>query len=273
MVISENEKIASKSLINKLLAHKEKLPYINIGSNNEYLGWVADFKLKDNEGQKIFLDLHHENDLFLLFILAIIWSRTGIWENSAYFVSYLKLNGKDNVDFWISKENCVKEEELRKRSAARIINELKCHTPPRKKISFRKDIFPSINILAQHWQRILNKMEISEKQHDFKIFMEYMRSIEGLGVGNRRILIKIPLILRELRCQKIFSNITGDLCCVVDGRVHEAGDSLKIALSKPTDLQSLIESSAKIYTLFGDLYDLPLFAYNDLELIDSKNYD
>lgn len=272
MIIFENEKIASKTLINKLLVNKEKLPYINIGSNNEYLGWVADFKLKDNDNQKIFLDLHNENDLFLLFILAIFWSRTGIWENSAYFVSYLKIKGKDNVDFWTNIENCNREEELRKSSAERIFNELKYHTPPRKKISFRKDIFTSINILAQNWQRILNKLEISEKQHDFKIFMKYMRSIEGLGVGKRRILIKIPLILRELRCQKIYTNISGDLCCVVDERVIQAGECLKIPFSKPTDLQSLISSSTKIYSLFGDLYDIPLFAYNDLELIDSKNY-
>ncbi len=264
MIINENEKIAARTLINKLLKHKEKLPYINIGSNNEYFGWVSDFKLKDSNNKSICLDLKSENDMFLLFVLAIVWSRTGYWENSAFFVSYLKIYEKDSVDFWLSGENCLKEEEIRIKSADKIFSVLKCHTPPRNKISFRKDIFKSINILAHNWQRILSKLEDSEKQQDFEIFMKYLRGIEGLGVGNRRILIKIPLILRELRCQKVFNKISGDLCCVADGRVIQAGKILGIFIHKPKDLQSLTESSAKIYRLFGDLYDLPLFAYNDL---------
>ena len=271
MIIYENEKKAAKKLIDKLLKHKEKLSYINIGSNNEYLGWVVDFNLKDPNNRSISLDLKKESDMFLLFILAISWSRTGIWENSAFFVSYLKIYEKDSVDFWLNEENCLKEEAERKKAADKISSTLKYHTPPRKKISFRKDLFKSINILAHNWHRILKKLKASERQHDFKIFMKYIRSIEGLGVGNRRILIKIPLILRELRCQKIFNNISGELCCVADERVFQAGKSLKINLPKPTDLKSLIESSTKIYRLFGDLYDLPLFAYNDLKNNELKN--
>lgn len=120
----------------------------------------------------------------------------------------------------------------------------------------------SINILARNWHQILNKLENAEIQQNFMIFMEFMRSIEGLGVGNRRILIKIPLILRELRCQKIYENISGDLCCVADDRVIKAGKSLEIDLKRPSDLHSLVETSRKIYRLFGDLYDLPLFAYH-----------
>jgi len=265
MIINENERIAATKLINELLKNKEKLPYINIGSNNEYLGWVADFKLKHSNNTSICLDLKKENDMFLLFILAIIWSRTGVWENSAFFVSYLKIYEKDSVDFWLNLDNCLKEKEIREKSAVKIFSALKCHTPPRKKISFRKDIFTSINILAYNWQRILSKLEVSEKEQDFKIFMKYMRSIEGLGVGSRRILIKIPLLLREMRCQKIYNNISGDLCCVADERVVQAGKFLGLSIIKPTDLQSLTESSTKIYRLFGDLYDLPLFAHSDLK--------
>lgn len=266
MITYENERLAAKSLINKLLANKDKLPYTNI-ANEKYLGWVTDFKLKDSRNNKICLDLNNENDLFLLFILAIVWSRTGIWENSAYFVSYLKIYDKDSCKFWIDKTNCLEEERIRQESAENIFSLLKYHTKPRKKISFRKDIFQSINILAQNWHRILKKLEYSEEKQNFTIFMRYLRSIEGLGVGNKKILIKIPLILRELRCQNIYQNISGSLCCVVDNRVFEAGESIGIFLEKPTDLNKLIKSSTKIYSLFGDLYDLPLFAYKDLEMV------
>lgn len=42
MEINEIETKQAKILTEKLLKHKDKLSYINIGSNNEYLGWVAD---------------------------------------------------------------------------------------------------------------------------------------------------------------------------------------------------------------------------------------
>jgi len=264
MRIHENEVLAAKKLTEKLLSRKSELQYLNIGKSNEYLGWVNDFKLKDSKNNNIKLDLKKDNDLFLLFILAIVWSRTGIWENSAFFVSYLNTKGKDNVEFWLNEFNFKIEEEHRLSNAEIISKELTSHTPPRKKISFRKDIFKSINILSQNWQSILDKLETSEKLQDFTIFMKYIRSIEGLGVGNKRILIKISLILRELRCQNRYKNIPGELCCVVDDRVFQAGKLSGIHLYKPTDLESLMESSAKIYKLFGDLYDLPLFAAQDL---------
>jgi hypothetical protein len=92
-----------------------------------------------------------------------------------------------------------------------------------------------------------------------------MREIEGLGVGDRKMLIKIPLILRELRCQNIYENISGELCCVPDARVFDAGKELNLKIPRTGNLENLIVSSTKIYKLFGDLYDIPLFAYNDLK--------
>ena len=76
--------------------------------------------------------------------------------------------------------------------------------------------------------------------------------------------IKIPFILRELRCQKIYSNIDGEYYCVADERVRKAYKSLRKEL--PTNY---LEASSKIYKDFGDLYDIPAFAYFDL----IKSYD
>jgi hypothetical protein len=264
MNITENERKTAEELIEKFIKYKESLPYANIGKQNEYLGWVADFRLTDSSNRSISLDLKKENDLFLLFVLAIVWSRTGQWENSAFFVAYLKIYGKDTVQFWNNESNYRKEQDFRESTAELIAKELTGYLP-RKKISFRKDIFVSINLLAMNWQQILDKLEISEKEVDFEIFMKYLRNIEGLGVGDRRILIKIPLILRELRCQKIYSNISGELCCVPDDRVFKAGKKLNIQIPKASNMKNLKDSSSKIYQLFGDLYDLPLFAYNDLK--------
>ncbi len=97
--------------------------------------------------------------------------------------------------------------------------------------------------------------------------MRLIRSIEGLGVGRNKMLIKITLILRELRCQKIYDNISGNLCCVPDARVYDSCQEIGIHMPKTNNLENLITSSSKIYKLFGDLYDLPLFAYNDLKKV------
>jgi len=264
--ISEEEINIANKLITKFLEHKEQLPYANIGSKNEYLGWVNDFKLKDLNNNKIILDLKKENDLFLLFVLAVVWSRTGQWENSAFFVSYLKVSGKDSVSFWAYDTNYLEESDKRKINAERIFNQLS-GIIPRKKINFREDIFNSIHLLANKWSEILLKLNESEKENNYNIFISFIRNIEGLGVGNKKIMIKIPLILRELRCQNIYSNIPGEYCCVPDARVIDTCKEIGISISNATSLEYLLRSSTKIYSLFGDLYDLPLFAYEDLEEI------
>ena len=265
MTISNEEIIIANDLIRKFLKYKDELPYANIGDKNEYLGWVAYFQLTDSKSNAIKLDLTQNDDLFLLFVLAVVWSRTGQWENSAFFVSYLKITKKNTPTFWKISHN-ISEEIINKDSSVDFIsNELKGHIP-RRKISFRKDIFKSIQLLANNWDEIVQKLEESEKAKDFEIFMRFMRSIGGLGVGDRRILIKIPLILRELRCQHIYNNISGNFCCVPDARVYKAARSLNIKIPVTSNLDNLKKSSAKIYRLFGDLYDLPLFAYEDLKI-------
>jgi hypothetical protein len=265
MKITEEEKRVANNLIESFLEKKNKLPYANIGDKNEYLGWVKNFNLTDSSNdQKISLDLNNNNDLFLLFVLAIVWSRSGPWENSAYFVAYLKINKKDTIQYWINEKNYKKEEKNRKDSAEEISIKLKGMVP-RKKISFRRDIFSSVHKLAEKWDDILIALETSERENEFESFMKYVRKIKGLGVNNRKMLIKITLILRELRCQSIYSNISGELCCVPDARVYKAAKELKIKIPTTNNLENLTKSSTKIYRLFGDLYDLPLFAYEDLK--------
>lgn len=264
MKISDQEQRVADELISKFLQFKDVLPYANIGNNNKYKGWVNNFNLTTVSGETIKLDLKIDNDLFLLFVLAIVWSRTGQWENSAFFVSYLRINKKDNVSYWFEDNNITHEKNNRIESAKITSESLMGHVP-RRKISFRKDIFNSIFLLATKWEDIKVSLNKSEKQKDFRTFMTYMREIEGLGVGDRKMLIKIPLILRELRCQNIYNNISGELCCVPDARVFDAGKELNLKIPRTGNLESLILSSTKIYNLFGDLYDIPLFAYNDLK--------
>jgi len=261
--ITDNEIKSSNSLIKCFLKQTQYLDYAKVGHANEYLGWVQDFNLKDKDDKQIGLDLSKPNDLFLLFVLAVAWSRSGQWENAVFFVTYLKLNNKDTTEFWKDNICHEKEKAIRQESSSQISNALEgIHS--RKKIAFRKDIYRSVHILAQNWNEILISLKKSEKEENFELFIDQMRSIKGLGVNNNRMLIKIPLILRELRCQKIIPNISGELCCVPDVRVYKAAKNLNISIPKASNQKNLIKSSKKIYELFGDLYDIPLFAYEDL---------
>ena len=121
-------------------------------------------------------------------------------------------------------------------------------------------------------------MAAAEESSNWENFVRELRCINGLAQGvteTKRLLIKIPLILRELRCQKVFMNIPGDLCCVPDARVIDAikayqngsyfERSSRLQSYRPSTAEALISSSIAIYEIFGDLYDLPLFAAEDID--------
>jgi len=76
-----------------------------------------------------------------------------------------------------------------------------------------------------------------------------------------------------MRCQEVYQNIPGELCCVPDARVVDqikkynisAETNIKeLSSTRPATVESLINSSKKIYSIFGDLYDMPLFAAEDI---------
>lgn len=100
------------------------------------------------------------------------------------------------------------------------------------------------------------------------IFVDCISSMKGLGAGERTMKIKISLILRELRIQNIYQNIPGKWCCVPDSRVIKAAKSDIFAIDLPnycTTIPAVLKASERIYNLFTDLYDLPLFAFKDIE--------
>lgn len=253
-----------ESLIKSVIENKDKLIYINLNENNQYKGWVSNFNIKLPSGQNMKLDLSKEEDLFLLFVLASSWSKTGPWENAALFTTYLKLSNKAKVELWLNDEFVIEEIDNKEINAKIIVNSCQ-GIVPRKKVSFRKDYYSSIVILAKNWEEIKEVLETSNKNNDYMIFVNYISQIEGLGAGKNKMRIKIPLILRELRCQNVYDNIPGELCCVPDERVKVSSKELGIELPNINSLKGLFKASKIIYENFGDLYDIPLFAYEDLK--------
>jgi hypothetical protein len=269
IIMCAPEEINTANIVKRcFLENADELSYANLDFGCAYRGWVSDFGFHVENIGRYSLNLNNENDLFLLFVLSIVWSRSGQWENSAYFVAYLSAEGIGNPEYWRNLENVEDQQRIRKTSAINISSKINDHNP-RKKISFRSDIFNSIYILATRWEEIKQAFDASVQDGDYRRFSIFIRNIDGLGANNKKILIKIPLILRELRCQGIVNNIPGELCCVPDDRVLKACKELGIHLPRPyqnaqNNLDALFAGSAKIYKLFGDLYDLPLFAYPDI---------
>lgn len=253
-----------QKLINAVLNNKDNLSYVNLNENNEYRGWTYDFNITLPEGENMRLDLSKEEDLFLLFILASSWSKTGPWENAAFFTTYLKISKKDKVDLWLDNDFVIHEVNCSEQNAVNIV-ELCKGVVTRKKVSFRKDYFSSISIIAENWTEIKAKLENSNKENNYRIFIDYISRLEGLGAGKNKMRIKIPLILRELRCQKIYNNIPGEICCVPDERVKISSKEIGIMLPHISSIDNLLKASKIIYDNFGDLYDIPLFAYEDVK--------
>lgn len=251
-------------LIKAVIANQTKIPYICLNENNEYTGWTSNFRYSLPNGENMKLDLNTDEDLFLLFVLASAWSRSGYWEDATFFAGYLKYKGMNDYTIWCDKEKSrvlvdkIKQDKDKFVKACAGIN-------PRKKVSFRKDYYPSVEIIAENWCEIKQKLETSHLENNYRVFIDYISKLKGLGAGEKRMVIKIPLILRELRCQKIYDNIPGELCCVPDKRVKDSSKEIGIKLPHVSSIESLFKASKIIYENFGDLYDIPLFAYEDVK--------
>ena len=205
-----------------------------------------------------------------MFCLASAWSATGPWENAAALIKAIKISPPEysKASAWTS---ATSTEQMVKNS----LHELD-EFRSRKKVSVRKDIYQAIRNIAKEWASIERLMADADKVDDWTMFFHKFRRIEGTAPGNKEILIKLPLILRELRCQRVFQNIPRELCCVQDERVVIAikklaeenpdNDDIKRLVSyRPTNIEMVIRASTRIYELFNELYDLPLFAAQDLD--------
>lgn len=256
-----------QKLINTVRQNNKSLPYVNLDDKGNYIGWISDFHIVDKCTKiPMRLNLSLENDLFVLFALASCWSRTGQWENSACFAVYLKMTNKDKVLYW-KDSSVVEQEKLLRNDSVNLVLKNFDMIASGSKIAFRSDFYDSMKVLADSWDGILNSLKQSEIENDYLIFISHVSSIPGLGARNNKMKIKVPLLLREIRIQNIYKNIPGKWCCVPDSRVRKAAlsDLFNIPLPTNATMQSVLKSSEMIYNLFGDLYDIPLFAYKDLK--------
>ena len=140
------------------------LSYINLDKSGNYKGWVSDFHITYlPTNTDISLDLTKETDLFLLFVLASAWSRTGPWENALFFTAYLKINY--DIQKVINREiNIIRNKY---KFSEKDFSGIKS----RKAVSFRSDFYDSVEVLLNNWDDIKKVLQISEKVNNWKIFV------------------------------------------------------------------------------------------------------
>ena len=171
-------------LISTFQEQADNLTYANLNADGAYGGWTTNFNFNlDGAVDTFSLDLNQEDDLFLLFALASAWSRTGPWENAAYFVAFLKINNICTHTQWQDEAFAIEQREIRKETATDTSDRVTGITP-RNNVAFRSDIYNSMYVLANSWQGIRDSLEESERQNDYMIFITHLRNINGLGQGN-----------------------------------------------------------------------------------------
>ena len=74
--------------------------------------------------------------------------------------------------------------------------------------------------------------------------------------------VKVPLILRELKCEGAIE-VEDKYCCVPDTRVKKMMTIIGYPQKMGFDNKSVITNSEIISKFFGNYYDLPLFDFVD----------
>lgn len=246
---------------------------------DRYAGWLGTMQFLLN-GNPVAIDTKTAAGRFYLYVLAVAWSRPGQWENAAYLMTVLAGSGKSPST--ATPPQLEDETSIAHRQIARVtlVNGL-ARVVPRKTVSFRDDIPASIRVLGSEWVGLENAFTTATQSHNWRPYVDKVAAIPGLGNQNNGMKIKIPLILRELRCAGGATNplgIPGELCCVPDARVRKNTQTINgiLAAVRPgagivmhvphpyPKVDQLVASSTAIYHQFQDAYDIPLFGISDI---------
>lgn len=249
-----------------------------------YKGWVSDFGYTLVDGRSFSLDLSDSRQWWPLLLLAVGWSYSGQWENSAAFLGVLaeldfldyskwQPGTQDHIDQRLAQAKAHLEQRLATldRAATFPFEWLPGRTPPsRKRVffpsSWRYGMRRAVEIWPQVSRLLSETCDGSISGADFfQAMMEdpYLAGLSGIsGRENRRMIVKLPFLLRELRAQGA-EGIEGAYCSIPDQRVKDMRQTLGLPNGALTSCYGLSRATRRLWEDFGDLYDLPLFAFWD----------
>lgn len=248
-----------------------------IKPDGSYRGWVTDFGYSLDGETAFGLDLRREDHCWALFVLAVGWSYTGPWENSAAFVGVLAELDLLRHERWVAEGvDCV----LR-RARAHLHRRLESGRgrkfpypwrPGFGDAGRRRVFFPShwkagLVRAVEVWPRVRERLrQATTEDFEGEAFVRaFLEDPELAGLTalptmpNRRMRVKVPLLLRELRAQGL-SRVPATFCVIPDSRVKTMRDTLGLP-NGGGDAESFLREMKRIGEAYGNLYDMPLFAF------------
>lgn len=251
-------------------------------NSNGYKGWFKEYPIKfGKEDEENFnFDFSKEKDIIALIFLATAWNVPNYrWENAVGLVAVLyKKNLLEKIDNWNSQKEI---ESLDKNDLVREMNNFRStFLGDRGNLyikSGKDGVFERLRIVAKEYNFLKETLQIDNilegkipPKLDHNIFPRFdnPRLMIEVKRKNNKIAkspilrVKVPLILRELKCQNRI-DISGEYCCVPDTKVKQMMKTIGYNPSLDCDYSSVIYNSKIIYKYFGLHYDLPLFDFFD----------
>jgi len=195
---------------------------------SHYRGWVRNFGFKLPNGKMLEWNLNKRKEIVGLIFLAVYWNLTGYFENAVATLAELYYEDMLDVDKWKSYD--FKEEMVRNRS--KFERKVKCNFEKiikhRKALSVNPIAFEGFHIVGKNWKIFEDTLEVETilggdiPKLNAKKVMKTLSKIyypKDVNRGRRLLLVKIPLIMRELHCAHRV-NTDLNFCCVPDQRVR-----------------------------------------------------
>ena len=257
----DNLKTISKLIINKTYPNSDS-----------YKGWFEEYPLKfDKEDKDNFnFDFNKEKDIIALVFLATIWNMSNYrWENAVGIVAILYKKNLLDVKKWSSQDLI---EYLNKDDLVREINNLGftylCDRGNLYIKTGKDGVFQRLHTIAKEYDFVTETLQIDEilkgnvpklNQNVFPRFDNPRLMIEVKGRNNKIVKnpilrVKVPLILRELKCYNKIE-ISGEYCCVPDTKVKQIMKTISYGPCLDYDIDSVIHNSKIIYNDFGLHYE------------------
>lgn len=243
-------------------------------NSNEFGGWFKAFPVKFDE-EFFDFDFRNEKDIVALIFLATIWNMPNYkWENAIGLIGILYNRNLLSVVDWSSRSFM---DNLDKNLLEKQMNHLDENLHKRGQLYIKggdDGVFERLYIISCGFEYLRNVLKLDDVLNGhrphldhtiFDMMNDEKLKIEGKGRNGKMIKksllkVKIPLILRELKCANSI-DIDDRYCCVPDSRVKKMMKIIGYPLDGGAGINSVIKNSGIISKYFGNHYDLPLFDF------------
>lgn len=247
---------------------KKKYP-----NSTNYDGWfnAFPFKLNKEDDANFNLDFGTDKGMLALIFLATMWNmRSYSWENAIGVIGVLYKRDLLNVNDWCSRDfiNSLDKESLEdEMNNFDLMNRKSLYIKPG-----RLGVFERLHKIASEYDYLKEILKIDDilmgnkPKLDSNVFHKMnndrLKMINDKSEKMLLLKVKIPLILRELKCAgKI--DVDDNLCCVPDSRVKKMMTIIGYKYDTSSGINSIIKNSKIINQYFKSYYDLPLFDFYD----------